>query len=430
VNSGAARASGAMRVVRLLRLLRMVKFLFVFRQMQMLMVGLASSLSAVFWAMCLILVLMYLGSLFCVILLVGGGLWEINAPSVVHYFGSVGRALWTHFQIVTLEAWPNICDIVMEATGQTLWAVYFVLIISITSLCLLNLVTGVVCEKLMSTGAMSTKDWASHDHEAYDKKVEQFRKKLIDIFDEAELNRYGKIDLGEFKDLMSRKDMRELLVDFDITTGLNPTAIWDILDRTGDGSLHFTDFQKGLLRLRGSQKMVHSLMLQRDLTLAQVHQAKEVKPCGEKIKTRITQSMDRLQEQLAPTLTRAERRISEVQSALLERGDTLQMHEEHRAEEHKRYDKEAARWDLPVELAAFETRTAARLEALLAQLDGHCNSAVELLTWTKSSPRRRHVSVHASCKTGVSTAAQTDSSIDFIEGLAGAGSYNRARISI
>ena len=133
-----------MRLLRLLRLARLVRIVMVCKELRLLFHGMIASINAVGTVSILLGMLIYLGALFTCILLG-------NVPELSHYFGSVGMALFTHFQIVTLEAWPDISDEVMDAAGP-LWAVYFIVFICISSLALLNLVTGVVCEKMMMMG--------------------------------------------------------------------------------------------------------------------------------------------------------------------------------------------------------------------------------------------------------------------------------------
>lgn len=428
--SSATRASGAMRIFRLLRLLRMVRVLFISKELKMLMVGLMSSLCAVCWAMSLILVLMYLGALFCVILLMGG-VWDFESPAIDAYFGSVWKALWTHFEVITLETWPDISDSVMKATGFSLWAGYFMMFISFTSISLLNLVTGIVCERLMGVGEVNDKDWQEYHGEEFNDKVKRFRKRLVHIFDDAELNRYGKLDSGDFNELMAREEVRDLLGEFDIMTGVSPLAAWEIIDAGGDEEITFNDFFNGLLRLRGSADRMHSLMIQRDLANSHAEQVHEVKVCEEKLKTQIAATMSRLEAQFAPTLESVEQHLSTAGRALSSRWDLIQEQEEHRAKTQKPYDVPATMWGQPVGNAAFEQTAAARLESLMQQLDRHCASAAELLTSKKSTPQlKRKVSVHTTSGIGVSQGAQTDSSIDFIEGLAGPGAHNRSLRSL
>merc|ERR1719367_1623487 len=89
----------------------------------------------------LLLVLMYVGALFCVTMLG-------KEPELQDAFGNVFLGLWTHFVITTQEAWPDYSDMVMQVAGQS-WSLYFVLFLCISALAVMNLVTGVVCEKLM-----------------------------------------------------------------------------------------------------------------------------------------------------------------------------------------------------------------------------------------------------------------------------------------
>merc|ERR1719210_2523433 len=126
-----------------------------------------SSLYTVFWAFMLLSMLMYLGALFCVILLG-------KKPELQEYFGTVGLGLFTHFQIITLEAWPDISDAVIEASGPQ-WGVYFVIFICVSSLALMNLVTGVVCEKLIGISQDDNPVEEEDQLEAFRKSRDEFK---------------------------------------------------------------------------------------------------------------------------------------------------------------------------------------------------------------------------------------------------------------
>merc|ERR1712196_303256 len=134
------RGFGVLRIFRLRRLARIVRLLHVCKELYLLEAGLALSIQAILWVFVLLGALMYIGALLTCLLI--GNYDEDNAV----FFGSVGSALFTHFKEVTPEGWPGIADASMKLSP--LWGVYWIFLIMVTNMPLLNLVTGVVVEKV------------------------------------------------------------------------------------------------------------------------------------------------------------------------------------------------------------------------------------------------------------------------------------------
>lgn len=250
-----------MRVVRLLRLVRIFRVLLVIKELRLLMVGMFSSLSAVFWTFVLLLVLMYNGALVCVVLL-------SEHESLSIYFGSVPMALFTHFTVVTLEAWPAVSDAVILADGA-LWAVYFMLFIMVSSMALMNLVTGVVCEKLMGSPAPvePVANQTGSGNAIAQNLLEEtvLRERLTKVMTRCDADLDSRVDAEEFRFMMVQPDMKSLLESMEITTDVDALQLFDIMDIEHKGSISFDHFNNALMRLRGSRTRLHSLMLQQDL---------------------------------------------------------------------------------------------------------------------------------------------------------------------
>jgi Ca2+-binding EF-hand superfamily protein len=241
---------------------RIVRAISVCRELKLLFMGLVGSLSAVFWSMVLLLMLIYLGTLLCVILLG-------TVPELHQYFGSVGYGLFTHFMLVTLEAWPDISDDTMEATGEPMWAVYFIVFVCLSSFALMNLVTGVICEKLLIAASTSEADNAidnpTEKLECYQKACEEAREGLHPIFVENDMDANSSLDCEEFCTMVALDTTKALFKQMDITTDLEGHQMFEIIDESKKGTLSFDEIIEGLLRLRGSRMQPHSIMLQRDI---------------------------------------------------------------------------------------------------------------------------------------------------------------------
>ncbi|CAK0804085.1 unnamed protein product [Prorocentrum cordatum] len=251
-----------MRLFRLLRLVRIIRAISVCRELKLLFMGLVGSLSAVFWSMVLLLMLIYLGTLLCVILLG-------KVPELHQYFGSVGYGLFTHFMLATLEAWPDISDDTMEATGEPMWAVYFIVFVCLSSFALMNLVTGVICEKLLVAASTSDDDDDNENPtrklECYQKACEEAREALRPIFVEADRDDSSLMNCEEFCAMVELDTTKALFKQMDILPDLEGRQMFEIIDESKKGDLSFDEIAEGLLRLRGSRMHPHSIMLQRDI---------------------------------------------------------------------------------------------------------------------------------------------------------------------
>eukprot|EP00927_Polykrikos_kofoidii_P055424 TRINITY_DN49679_c0_g1_i1.p1 TRINITY_DN49679_c0_g1~~TRINITY_DN49679_c0_g1_i1.p1 ORF type:complete len:852 (+),score=116.69 TRINITY_DN49679_c0_g1_i1:71-2626(+) len=248
----------AIRLFRLLRLARIFRVLAICRELRMLMIGMVTSISAVFWTFALIFMFMYCGAIMCVSFLG-------RDPELSPYFGSVPMALFTHFVIVTLEAWPEVSDLVMETHGWY-WAIYFMSFICITSLALVSLITGVVCDTLMrKSDEMCEVDRDVDQVELHLAEMRGFKRDIEEIVARYDKNGSGGIDVEEFLHMLRGQDTRKLMDRMDVSTNIHPAHFFETMDMDGDGSLSLDEVFTQLMRLRGSRRRLHSILLQRDV---------------------------------------------------------------------------------------------------------------------------------------------------------------------
>merc|ERR1719236_160729 len=103
---------------------------------------------ALFWAVALIVLLLYICAVFINRLLGDKeDVSERHQEQVDLWFGTVGRSLFTLFQLMTLEDWPTIVRTCMEF-DSLLWLFFIPFLVS-THYTLLNLVTAVVVENVL-----------------------------------------------------------------------------------------------------------------------------------------------------------------------------------------------------------------------------------------------------------------------------------------
>lgn len=135
-----------LRALRVLRLLRVISFL---PQLRVLIEAMVRSLPG------LGSIILLLGLIFYVTAVMGTQLYGDTFPE---YFGTLGRAAFSLFQIMTLEGWPDIARPVMEIHPNA-WA-FFVIYIMATNLCVLNLVVGLIVNSMESAHTASLQEKA------------------------------------------------------------------------------------------------------------------------------------------------------------------------------------------------------------------------------------------------------------------------------
>jgi voltage-gated sodium channel len=127
-------ATGALSVLRALRVLRILRLMKTIPRLRMIVEGTLRVLPDLGWVFLLLLLVFY------VFAVIGTKLFGESHPV---FFGSLGKTMFTLFQVMTLESWSmGVARVVMEAHG---WAwLYFVSFILTASFLVLNMVIGVV----------------------------------------------------------------------------------------------------------------------------------------------------------------------------------------------------------------------------------------------------------------------------------------------
>jgi voltage-gated sodium channel len=126
-------ASGGLSVLRSLRIIRALRLVSAVPGMKRVVAGLLSAIPAMLSIICLLGLVLYVGAV------VATELYGETAPD---HFGHLGDSLFTLFQVMTGEAWPDIAAKVLP-THPSAW-IFFVLFILVSTFVVLNLFTAVV----------------------------------------------------------------------------------------------------------------------------------------------------------------------------------------------------------------------------------------------------------------------------------------------
>ena len=138
-------ASGPFAVLRVMRVLRLLRLISVVPRLRFVVEALLHAIPGIASIGVLILIIFY------VFAVVATGLYGAAFPE---WFGSLGRSMFTLFQIMTLESWSmGVVRPVMQVFPFA-W-IFFVLFILVATFTMLNLFIGIIVETMQTLHARS-----------------------------------------------------------------------------------------------------------------------------------------------------------------------------------------------------------------------------------------------------------------------------------
>lgn len=136
-------ASGALSVLRALRILRVMRLISVAPQLRRVVEGFVNALPGMGSVFLLMGMMFYIGAVIAT---------KLFADSFPEWFGTLGRSLYSLFQIMTLESWSmGIVRPVMEVYPYA-WA-FFVPFIMVTTFAVVNLLVGLIVNSMQDAHA-------------------------------------------------------------------------------------------------------------------------------------------------------------------------------------------------------------------------------------------------------------------------------------
>lgn len=245
-----------LRMMRLVRLVRLIRVLRMFSELVVLIQTIGNSIRAVAWMSLLLSMIMYVGAIVTT-LLVGLPHRETD-PDVDQHFGSIGKSLFSHFCIVTLEGWPDIATTAMK--HNQLWALYFVLMIVLTNFALVNLMVGVIVERIIFEQAEQENELVSFVAES-----KQFKDTLETLFLTSDYDLSGDVTKDEVRKLLKKQQTHEIFSAFGINLNIPEHTLHTIMGMKGEGVTTFPEFFDACMRMAGSKANIHSVFLQHDI---------------------------------------------------------------------------------------------------------------------------------------------------------------------
>ena len=132
-------ASGGLSILRALRIIRALRLVTAVPGIRRVVRGLLAAMPGMFSIVLLLCLVLYVGAVLAT---------EMYGASTPQHFGSIGRSLFTLFQVMTGEAWPDVAGDVLEHHPSA-W-IFFVAYILVSTFVVLNLFTAVVVSAMES----------------------------------------------------------------------------------------------------------------------------------------------------------------------------------------------------------------------------------------------------------------------------------------
>lgn len=171
-------AAGSFSVFRALRIIRTLRLLRSIPKLRLIIESLVKSLPSIGW------IAVLLGIVFYVFGVIGVNLFGTLYPE---YFGDMGKAIFTLFQIMTLESWSSaIARPVMD--GVPFAGPYFIIFILIATYTTLNIFIAIVVNTMnevslkdLKEEEQHIKDFVSDENKKLQLQLSQIQKQLAEI---------------------------------------------------------------------------------------------------------------------------------------------------------------------------------------------------------------------------------------------------------
>ncbi|MEC8664984.1 MAG: ion transporter [Pseudomonadota bacterium] len=176
-------AAGAFSILRAMRIFRMLRLLSIVPSMRRVITALLNAVPGMLSILGIMMIIFYSAAVMATKVFGGS-----SDPLMQEMFGSMGDSMFTLFQVMTLEDWPDVAGPTMVLFP---WAwVFFVTFIVVTSFAVLNLFVGIIVDAMDII----------HDFEEEGKGVKDFvHKENEDIRNELDSLRG---DMAEIKSLL------------------------------------------------------------------------------------------------------------------------------------------------------------------------------------------------------------------------------------
>merc|ERR1719362_955634 len=247
-SSGGLQVMSVFRIIRLIRLVRLVKLVRLLRGLYIILLAMWHAMQTMSFLLAIMAFGLLIYSIFAVNLIGRNpALSEIRiqgTDTVYDRFGTLFRAMYSLFELMTLEGWESVARPIVE---EEPWLfVFIVSYIMIFTFGMLNMIVATVIEKtLYYTRIMSDTQMAEERQN-----MQQELLRIRTMFDEGGKERAGKMTFEEFESAMRQHDsIREIFDNMGISI-LDARELYSVLDWDESGDLTIKEFMSGINKLQ------------------------------------------------------------------------------------------------------------------------------------------------------------------------------------
>lgn len=259
------RAGRVLRLARVMRVVRVSRLLHVIRSFRFLVCSIASTLQSLVWAMLLLMLVFYMFASVLTAAVTEFRVAEQDAmPADVlekaeYFWGSVPTSILTLFMsICGGVSWIEPMG-TLQQVGIS-WCFIFLSYITFAYFAVLNVVTGVFCEKAIK----SANDDHYHMLQLLNERREEFEDRLQHVFKKIDVDSSGHVTLEEFEEVMRDEEIQTFFEFMDIKVD-DARDLFRYLDVDRGGVLDVTELVSGTMRIRGGAKGLDLIMLHHDV---------------------------------------------------------------------------------------------------------------------------------------------------------------------
>jgi hypothetical protein len=252
-----------MRLARLVRLVRLVRTIQGFDALYVMTTALAGSLTVLAWSCVVLLVFQSLLALLLQKVLADLYFTDSSQPldkrqEVFLYFGTFTRALFSMYEI-TLANWPPVSRVLAENVTQ--WFMLFAVVHKLTvGFTLVGIVNGVLMQETFKVASTDDRIMVRQKEKA----VNMHAKKMHLLFRSADSSGNGKLDLQEFRQVLTEPGVKTWLSAMELDAGEDADNLFSLLDKEG-GQVSSDALIKGMARLKGTARCIDMVSLMREV---------------------------------------------------------------------------------------------------------------------------------------------------------------------
>jgi len=245
--------------IRIVRAARMLRTLGHFKELQVLLKTIVSSIMAIFWSMLLMMIIQLMGA--CILCQTLNGFIIDESQDlevriwVNRMYGDGMKSMYTMFEATFSGCWPNYARPLIEHVSGY-YAIFFMTYAALVIFALTRIVSALF---LKETFNQSTAEAESMVREKK-KESENLMNQLHAIFQEADVSGDGHLTGDELNHMLAHNNVVMLLGKLGVDTS-DGQKLFEMLDDEGSGQISRNDFVSGFKRLKGEARSIDLISL-------------------------------------------------------------------------------------------------------------------------------------------------------------------------